>query len=137
MSAKPWRLIVKAIVQDDAGKCLLIRRSGSSRSYAGDWDLPGGKADDGERFDEALAREVAEETGLTIALHGVAGAIEYEMPEVRGAALFMEARLVSGDVCLSDEHDKYEWRTREELADTQLAGQLRTFLSAYVAGGLT
>ena len=65
MTRKPFVLSAKVVVRDAHGRCLLLKRSMSSKNNRGKWDLPGGKVDAGERFDEALLREVAEETGLS------------------------------------------------------------------------
>ncbi|MBS3164018.1 NUDIX hydrolase [Candidatus Woesearchaeota archaeon] len=46
---------------------LLIKRR--NEPAKGEWVLPGGHVDKGERFDEAAPRELAEETGLTAPLH--------------------------------------------------------------------
>ena len=131
MSKKPFGLAVKAFVSDERGQCLLVKRSMKSRYYGGTWDLPGGKVDAGETFDDALVREVAEETGLAILLTGVAGATEYDMPAVRVVVLFMEARVTSGQVRLSDEHDAHVWAPRHKLADMDLSEQLKAFVERY------
>lgn len=131
MSAKPFALAVKALVADEQGRILAIRRSAASSQFGGNWDLPGGKVDSGESFDVALVREVAEETGLSIVLTGVAGATEYDCPNVRLAVLFIEAAAQSGEVRLSSEHDKYEWVERSKLPEMGFAGQLREFIVSY------
>ena len=128
MEEKPFGLAVKALVNDAAGNCLLLRRSMESRHYAGKWDLPGGKVDEGESFDVGLLREVKEESGLNVSIDGVAGAIEYEMSSVRVVLLFLEASLTSGEVTLSEEHDKYEWVPRDKVPDMDLSEQLAGFL---------
>ena len=131
MPAKPFGLAVKALVDDGEGRCLLIRRSMGSKFFAGKWDLPGGKVDAGEDFETALRREVEEETGLNISLEGVAGVSEHEMPAVRVAVLFLEARAKSSKVQLSREHDAYEWVLRSELADRDLNEQIRAFVEKH------
>ena len=50
-----------AIIHDEAGQVLLIRR-GDGRG----WSLPGGALEPGERLAEAVTREVREETGLEV-----------------------------------------------------------------------
>ena len=130
MSTKPFALAVKALVADREGCILAIRRSVESKQFGGDWDLPGGKVDPGESFD-APAREVAEETGLTISLTGVAGATEYDCPAVRLAVLFIEAAVQSGRVRLSSEHDDYAWVEKGKLIEVGFAGQLRKFVLNY------
>lgn len=54
------RLGVLCAVVDDDGSILLSRRSDLNT-----WVLPGGRLDAGERLEEAAAREVSEETGVT------------------------------------------------------------------------
>ncbi len=55
-----YRISVKAIVKDNTGRVLL------GREKDGSWELPGGGMEHGEAPKEALAREVAEETGFTV-----------------------------------------------------------------------
>lgn len=59
---------VKALITDAQGRCLFLKRA---LPYANEseprWDIPGGRINPGEPILEALAREVKEETGLTIA----------------------------------------------------------------------
>jgi 8-oxo-dGTP diphosphatase len=49
---------------DASGHVLLVKQIGGP--YAGAWLLPGGGVDDGESIEEALRREMREETGLEI-----------------------------------------------------------------------
>jgi 8-oxo-dGTP diphosphatase len=49
------------------GRKLLVLRRAPTVSYApGTWDIPGGHVSSGERLEEALRREVREETGLGV-----------------------------------------------------------------------
>src|SRR6202171_1805937 len=57
-----------AIVADNEGRILLQRRSDNGR-----WALPGGVMDIGESIAEAIAREVQEETGLTVEPERIVG----------------------------------------------------------------
>lgn len=132
MNDKRWGLAVKAIVTDDNRQVLVLQRSAHSARFAGTWEFPGGKVDAGEDFDAALLREVAEETGLIIALEKVAGATHYEMPAIRLAVLFVEARLVSGQVRLSNEHDDYRWVPLTDLTRLDMSEQLHEFVQDYV-----
>lgn len=53
------------LVEQDGGPAfLLTRRAGSLRGHAGQWALPGGRADDGEEPGETARRELFEELGL-------------------------------------------------------------------------
>ena len=115
-SDKPFGLAVSGLVLDGASSILVIRRSKNSKRFAGQWDLPGGKVNPSETFEQALLREVMEETGLVVRLEGLAGATESEMPAVRVVHLILRARVVSGQVVLSDEHDEYRWIEGGSLA---------------------
>ncbi|MBQ8992321.1 NUDIX domain-containing protein, partial [Candidatus Saccharibacteria bacterium] len=53
-----YRLSVKAKLVD-GGRVLLVKEDGK------DWDLPGGGVEHGETINEALQRELFEETGIT------------------------------------------------------------------------
>ena len=57
-----------AAVRNGAGEVLLVRRIDD-----GYWELPGGRIDVGESAAQAVIREVAEESGVTIALTGLSG----------------------------------------------------------------
>jgi len=57
-----------AAVRNSAGELLLVRRIDD-----GNWELPGGRIEVGESVSEAVVREVAEESGITIALIGFVG----------------------------------------------------------------
>jgi 8-oxo-dGTP diphosphatase len=128
MAGKPFLLSVKALIHDGYGRYLVIRRSQISKNNAGRWDFPGGKIDAGESFDAALVREVAEETGLSVTLEKVLGACESDLPDRKVAYLFMRARVDSGEVQLSEEHDAVAWMTPDELAEADICPQFRQFV---------
>ena len=57
-----------AAVRNVAGEVLLVRRIDD-----GYWELPGGRLEVGESAAQAVIREVAEESGVSIALTGLSG----------------------------------------------------------------
>lgn len=65
----------------DKGRLLLIQRSRAP--YAGMWSIPGGKLNRGETLEQALAREMREETGLDIEVTRYAGLLESIFPDGR------------------------------------------------------
>lgn len=54
---------VGAVVIED-GSVLLVRRG--QQPFLGQWSIPGGAVELGETLEEAVVREVREETGLTV-----------------------------------------------------------------------
>ena len=64
---------VGAVVQDTAGRLLLIQRGHDP--HRGLWSLPGGRIEAGESPEEAVVREVREETGLEVAAGQVVGRV--------------------------------------------------------------
>jgi 8-oxo-dGTP diphosphatase len=127
MGGKPFALSVKAVIQDQEGRCLLLRRSRLCKNNAGKWDLPGGKVDPGEAIDAALVREVAEECGMAISVDRVLGAAESDTPTKQVVYVIFGGRHVSGEVRLSEEHDGYQWVFREDLAKADLCAPFRRF----------
>ncbi len=63
MSERVLRVAVGVVERPD-GSVLLARRP-EGKPYAGYWEFPGGKVEAGESVAEALARELAEELGLS------------------------------------------------------------------------
>ena len=66
------QLVVVAGAVIENGRVLAARRS-SPPELAGKWELPGGKVDPGETDAGALARELAEELGVTVTVGGRVG----------------------------------------------------------------
>jgi len=130
---KPFRLSMKVVIRNHEGKCLLIKRSMNSKGNPGKWDFPGGKVDPGETFDEGLLREVYEETKLKISLERSLHVAESESPKNRVVYLFMEGKLVEGEVSLSEEHEDHIWIEKDEMASMDLATQFIEFGKIYTS----
>jgi 8-oxo-dGTP diphosphatase len=64
---------VGAVVVDDAGRLLLVRRG--REPSRGLWSLPGGRVEPGEAGPAAVEREVLEETGLRVLVGAPVGEV--------------------------------------------------------------
>ncbi len=105
---------VGAIVRDEEGRLLLIRR-GHAPS-AGLWSLPGGRVEPGESAEDATVREVAEETGLEVDIIRETGAID--IPTGTGdvyAVRDFDCRVLGGTLVAGDDADEACWVSIADL----------------------
>jgi len=73
---------VGAVIRDQSGRMLLILRG--HEPSKGLWSIPGGRIEPGETDEQAVIREVAEETGLRVTCGRLLGTAE--LPGLAGLA---------------------------------------------------
>lgn len=129
VAQKPYSLSIKILLRDNRDRLLFLKRPEGGSWNPGKWDLPGGKLDPGENLQGALVREVKEETGLSISILDVHGAVADETDDFRVAHLVMTGVAGPGEVALSDEHEEYAWVSAEEIGGLALCGYLETLFS--------
>ncbi len=86
--ARQQRVAVYGICEDGAGQVLLVRAA-PYLTVAGQWFLPGGGLDHGERPIDGLRREFLEETGLAVTPGPLLGIISdvFTLPDDVGTSL--------------------------------------------------
>lgn len=113
----------KAVVTDGE-KVLLVRKSKDDPHNPGKWDLPGGRMKGSEDIDAHLAREVLEETGLTVSpgkpIHLWSWEMSWDGEDVRVIAISRYCTLTSRPAQSTQwEDDDYlteqRWVSRGEL----------------------
>lgn len=116
-------------VRDQAGRLLLCRRADTLN-----WELPGGTVEVGESAVDAVVREAAEETGVTVEVTGLLGVytdpghvMVYPTGEVRQQfAVCFRANAVSGDPRADGEETlNVAWIAREDLDDLPVHPSMR------------
>ena len=106
---------VGAIVIDDVGRLLLIRRGNPPAQ--GQWSLPGGRVEVGETHEAAVLRELREETGVVGSLGRHMGEVRRDAPD--GSIYVIQDYLVTvGDGAVpraGDDALDAAWFTVEQL----------------------
>ncbi len=102
------RLTVDAVAVR-GGQVLLVRRG--RPPFEGVWALPGGFVDRGERLEEAVVRELLEETGATGRVLGVVGAYSRPDRDPRGhtVSVVYAIEVEEGDVKGGDDAAEAAW----------------------------
>ena len=123
---RPFLAVSAAIVRD--GKILVVRRARAPAH--GLYTLPGGVVEVGETLVEAVAREVLEETGMTVEPVALAGFREavardaQDRVERHFVILCFAARWQAGEPVLNEELDEARWLVPAELAGLETTAGL-------------
>ena len=104
---EPTHLVsVAALVTNEEGKILLV-----NSPWRG-WEYPGGLIEPGETFQEALRREIREESGVEVEITGFVGICKNVERNI--VNIDFTCRYVSGELTTSDESTEVIWATPEE-----------------------
>ena len=120
---------VGAVITGASGRILLIKRG--HEPGLGLWSVPGGRIEAGESDQQAVVREVLEETGLHVVCGRLLGAVE--RPGLAGAVVAIRDYAVTvtgGDLAAGDDAADARWVTPAELTAMDEAGLLVAGLAA-------
>jgi 8-oxo-dGTP diphosphatase len=129
---RPYLAVSAAIFHD--GRVLIVRR-GRPPAH-GLYTLPGGGVELGESLEQAVIREVREETGLAIAPLALVGFREAIVRDAAGKVerhfviLPFAARWIGGEIALNEELAEAQWRTPDELAGLKTTEGLAQIVAA-------
>lgn len=121
-----YRIAVRGIVEVE-GKFLILKRTKPARGERDFWELPGGGQDFGESPQEALIRELDEETGLSVIVGQPVCVWHHLRPDnVQIIGMTFKCKAMSTEIRLSEEHSEYAWVTKDELASYKVFPELIT-----------
>ena len=121
---------VGAVIKDPAGRLLLIKRGHDPG--AGLWSLPGGRIEPGETHQQALTREVLEETNLAVECRRLLGTAE--LPGADGTVIDVSdylAVVAGGELAPGDDAADARWVTAADMDGLPLTSGLGGYLTAW------
>ena len=107
--------VVAAVIQRQKNdkKEIFVTQRGYGE-FAGGWEFPGGKIEEGETPQDALIREIKEELDADILVGDLIDVVEYDYPNFHLSMNCYWCELKSEHVELK-EHEDAKWLVREEL----------------------
>ena len=132
---RPFLAVSAAIVRD--GRVLVVRRARNPALNL--YTLPGGVVETGETLLQAVAREVREETALTIEPVALSGHREAIVRDAQGRVerhfviLCFAARWLAGEPVLNEELDDARWLDPAELSGLRTTEGLAEIVAAAIA----
>jgi 8-oxo-dGTP diphosphatase len=124
-------LCVGAVVVAD-GRLLLVRRG--RPPGLGQWSVPGGRVEAGERLADAVVRETAEETGIEVACGELLGWVERIDEQRHFVILDFACEVVrGGDPVAGDDASEARWVPLGEVPGLSLVTGLLAFLEPHVS----
>lgn len=127
---------VAAVIVRADGRVLAMQRSARKDAGAGLWETVSGRVAPDEPLEEAMLREIREETGLEVRL--TPRPVDAYVAR-RGArpmcVVVYRADHVAGEVARSDEHDDHAWLTPASFRATTTLTRLADAVDRALAAG--
>ena len=121
MSVGRFQCGVAAIIYHAETRTYLLLRRATHRDFGGgDWEGVTGRVNQGENFEAALHREVAEELGVRVQIEFIIGTSHFyrgdERPENELLAVKYACLIEERDqIVMSAEHSEHRWLTAEQV----------------------
>jgi len=127
------KIIVAAVIEHQ-GKILIIQRSAAEDVFPNLWEIPSGKRELFEKSQDALVREVKEETNIKVKPIMPVDVFEFKVEkenEIRDATQisFLCKPIGKPKIKLSNEHQNFAWVTKKELANYNLSKETKEVIS--------
>jgi nucleoside triphosphatase len=141
------RIITVGLIWNDRDQLLLCKMKPDRGVFPGQWGLPGGGIEPGERMEQALQRELREELGIEVSGIRPAffkdGLYEKLLPDGHAQPVYMifllfHCRHTGGAITLNEEFEEYRWVSQADLPrldlNVETADTLRR-MGGWGAGG--
>lgn len=123
-----YQISLKLLLKNNKGDILALKAVDNG-SYAGYYDVPGGRIDIDEfetDFSEIISREISEEIGdiefriqskspVATGRHLIPSSLTRTGKDIHVLYLFFEAEYLTGDVKINHEHTDYQWLDLEGI----------------------
>jgi 8-oxo-dGTP diphosphatase len=107
---------VGAIISNSNGQVLLVKRKDNDSFIPSVWEIPGGGVDPGETLQQAVEREVAEETGLSLSAEGYSVVNTCTYGDTVQYNYHLPLCLSNPTITLT-EHSEYAWVSISDLGE--------------------
>ncbi|MBN2167657.1 MAG: (deoxy)nucleoside triphosphate pyrophosphohydrolase [Actinobacteria bacterium] len=88
---------VTAAVISRRGKVLIARRRDKDR-HPGKWEFPGGKVEKGESLEDCMAREIAEEMGVTVRVGEKLALVGHRYDDIEIELVVFNCEILEGEI---------------------------------------
>ena len=112
----------------EGGRALLVRRA--TEPLKGEWSVPGGMLELGEKLRDGVRREALEETGLEVEPGEVLDVFDSIFPDPQGRTQYHYVlidylcRLVSGEAKAGSDVSEVRWVIEQDLASMNLRASI-------------
>ncbi len=107
------QIVQTAVLLNSDGNVLILR------TPEGKWQLPGGRLNEGESWEDGLRREIREETGIAdVEILSITMVDNWEFRGALMYGVYFLCRTSEANVIISDEHTAFRWIGRDDDLNT-------------------